>query len=55
MESIQYAKPVKVEDIADEISSLPSKIRSGQAYLKVTAYPWGVEFDVLEGGQASWL
>jgi hypothetical protein len=35
----------------DDIDSLPDKITSGRTFLKVVAYPWGVEFDVCEGGE----
>jgi hypothetical protein len=42
------AKPVHIEDISDKIDSLPGKIGSGRAFLKVVAYPWGVEFDVFD-------
>jgi hypothetical protein len=49
----QKVKPKEVvtvsRDIAsDEIDLLTEKIRSGKAFLKVFAYPWGVEFDVCE-------
>ena len=27
----------------------PDEIRTGRAFLKVVAYPWGVEFEVCEG------
>ena len=32
----------------DEIDLITDKIRSGEALLRVVAYPWGVEFDVCE-------
>jgi hypothetical protein len=49
----QIVKPKEVmtvyRDIAsDEIDLLSEKIRSGEAILRVVAYPWGVEFDVCE-------
>ena len=45
--SVRLAKPV--EDLADQAHTLSEKISSGQAFLKVVAYPWGVEFDVCDG------
>ena len=49
--SVRLAKPVHVEDLADQAHTLSEKISSGQAFLKVVAYPWGVEFDVCDGGR----
>jgi hypothetical protein len=37
-----------IEDFREEVSSVSEQIASGQALLKVVAYPWGVEFDVFE-------
>lgn len=45
------ATPVPVDERAVQDGSLQSRIRSGQAYLKVVAYPWGVEFEVLPEGE----
>lgn len=45
--SVMATRPVPI-DREDDVDSLREKIRSGRAYLKVSAYPWGVEFDVLE-------
>ncbi|GEM_PF-5129132 len=39
-------------DGADDIDAQREKIRSGQAFLKVVAYPWGLEFEVCEAGVA---
>ena len=47
--SVGLAKPVHVEDFADQAHALSEKIRSGQVFLKVVAYPWGVEFYVCDG------
>jgi hypothetical protein len=41
-------KTSHIEDMADMASELPGLISSGRAYLKVVAYPWGVEFDICE-------
>jgi hypothetical protein len=30
------------------MDSVRQRIESGQAYLRVVAYPWGVEFDLAE-------
>jgi len=32
----------------DDINSISEKIGSGRAFLKVVAYPWGIEFEVCE-------
>lgn len=45
--SVRVAKPNQV-DGADDIGSISERIRSGRAFLKVVAYPWGVEFDVYD-------
>ncbi|HUI22815.1 MAG TPA: hypothetical protein VLY82_00300 [Nitrososphaerales archaeon] len=34
----------------EDMDSVKQRIESGQAYLRVTAFPWGVEFDVGEVG-----
>lgn len=40
-----------VEDLGgEEINALPGILRSGEAKLRVIQYPWGVEFDLLDGG-----
>ncbi len=39
--------PRPLEEIGD-VGALAQKLRSGQAILKVVAYPWGVEFHVYE-------
>jgi len=43
--SIWTAKPRHI-DGAEDVSSVSEEIGSGRAFLKVVAYPWGVEFDV---------
>ena len=48
-DSVRLAKAVHVEDVSEEMASLSQKISSGRAFLKVLAYPWGVEFDVCDG------
>jgi hypothetical protein len=47
------SRSVHIEDYKDDLASLAERIRSGQSTLRVTAYPWGVEFDVLEVGEES--
>ncbi len=47
--AIWIAKPLHIDEIQGEINDLPDKISSGRTFLKVVAYPWGVEFDVCEG------
>ena len=46
--SARRARPHHVEDSTESMGSLESKLSSGRAFLKVIAYPWGVEFDVCE-------
>jgi hypothetical protein len=41
------ARPVHLE-VNHEVGSLEERISSGRALLKVVAYPWGVEFDVVQ-------
>lgn len=49
MNQMESARPVHIED-PENASSASERIASGRAYLRVTAYPWGVEFDVCDGG-----
>ena len=44
------APPLHIEDLSETVESLSDKIESGEAFLKVVAYPWGVEFDVCDSG-----
>jgi len=44
--SVWVAKPVPVDGMQEDIDSIRERIMSGQAFLKVVEYPWGVEFDV---------
>jgi hypothetical protein len=44
--SIWIAKPLHIDEIQEGINDFPDKITSGRTFLKVVAYPWGVEFDV---------
>jgi len=43
--SVWVAK-LRHTDGADDVSSVSEEIGSGRPFLKVVAYPWGVEFDV---------
>ncbi len=45
-ESVWIAKPRHIEGVEDDMGSISEEIGSGRAFLKVVAYPWGVEFDV---------
>jgi hypothetical protein len=47
---IWVAKLLHIDEIQEEVKDLPDKINSGRTFLKVVAYPWGVEYDVCEGG-----
>lgn len=44
------SRPIQVEDLSDRMDEVAEKVRSGDAQLRVVAYPWGVEFDLVEGG-----
>jgi hypothetical protein len=46
--AVREAKPNHVEDMREEFDSFHQRINSGRAFLKVVAYPWGVEFDVCD-------
>ena len=46
--SVWVAKPRHIDEVQDDARLISEKIRSGQAFLKVVAYPWGVEFDMCE-------
>lgn len=46
--SVWVAGPVPLDGAVDDVSEVAEKIRNGRAFLKVVAYPWGVEFDVCE-------
>jgi hypothetical protein len=41
-------RPIPIDGGQVETDLLREKIQSGRAFLKVSAYPWGVEFDVCE-------
>ncbi len=45
---VWVATPERVDKMEYDAGSISSKIGSGRAFLKVVAYPWGVEFDVNE-------
>ncbi len=42
------ARPRHIDEVEEDAASIAKEIRSGRAFLKVVAYPWGVEFDVCE-------
>ena len=44
--SVWVAKPRQTDGAEVDVSSVSEMIGSGRAFLKVVAYPWGVEFDV---------
>ena len=46
--AVWIARPVPIDRRFDDIGLVRERIQAGQAYLKVVAYPWGVEFDVCE-------
>ena len=46
--SVWLARPVHVDAFSEKAGSLQGKLSSGRAFLKVVAYPWGLEFDVCD-------
>jgi hypothetical protein len=48
--SVWLARPRHIDELSEEVDALPQKVASGAAFLKVVAYPWGVEFDVCDAG-----
>ena len=46
--SVWVARPFPIDEKRDDIDTHPAKTIPGQAFLKVVAYPWGVEFDLCE-------
>ena len=46
--SIWVAESRPVDMAEDDTGGLSEEIGSGRAFLKVVAYPWGVEFEVIE-------
>lgn len=51
--SVWVAKPRHVDEMEADVDSISERIGSGRAFLKVVAYPWGVEFDVCEAEAGS--
>jgi len=51
--SVSLTRPVSIDESSENLDSIREKIRTGQAFLKVVEYPWGVEFDLVnvEGKQ----
>jgi len=51
--TVSLTMPVPTDEIQENLDSVHEEIRTGQAYLRVVEYPWGVEFDVVkvEGGR----
>jgi hypothetical protein len=43
---VWVAKPRHMDGVEEDFASVSKEIASGRAFLKVIAYPWGVEFDV---------
>ena len=46
--SVWVADSTPIGEQDNDVSSAAERIKAGQAFLKVVAYPWGVEFDVCE-------
>jgi len=51
--SVSVTRPVPIDESPENLDSIREKIRTGQAILEVVAYPWGINFDVVnaEGRQ----
>jgi hypothetical protein len=41
---------VPIDESLEDLDSIRQRIESGQAFLRVVEYPWGVGFDVGEVG-----
>jgi hypothetical protein len=50
---VWVVEPSHIEDLVDGADDLVRKKRSGRTFLRIVAYPWGVEFDIhdVEGGR----
>ena len=48
--SFRVARPVPIDESLEDLDSIRQRIESGQAFLRVVEYPWGVGFDVGEVG-----
>jgi len=46
--SVVEVRSLPLGETAEDVSRVAQRIRAGQAFLKVVAYPWGVELDVCE-------
>jgi len=46
--SVSLTRPVPIDESQASLDSTREKIRTGQAFLRVTEYPWGVELDVVD-------
>lgn len=51
--SVLQLKASQFGETPEDVSRIAERIRAGEAFLKVVAYPWGVEFEVCskEGGK----
>jgi hypothetical protein len=51
--SVWVAKPEHIDGMTEKADSVAKRIGSGRAFLRVIAYPWGVEFDVCDAEEES--
>jgi hypothetical protein len=47
---VAIAEPAQLDGAPGGFDDAAAKIREGRAFLKVVAYPWGVDFDLCEVG-----
>jgi hypothetical protein len=45
---VSVTRPVPLDEGREDLDAVREMIRTGQAFLKVVEYPWGVEFDVCD-------
>ena len=45
---VSVTRPVPLDEGREDLDAVREMIRTGQAFLKVVQYPWGVEFDVCD-------
>ena len=56
-ENKRLSSPVHLEDFPDGLESASEEVKSGRASLRLSVFPWGVEFDIVrrETAQAAQL
>ena len=50
--AVSRTRPIHVKDLEKQEDSEHQSVNSGRAFLKVVAYPWGVEFELPDGEES---